>query len=85
MNKKQLEQGLNGLLNPTPQEQPTETPAKAKKVYKAVCYNLHPNDIENVCKIAKYEGKRVNEVVTDALHYYFENWEAIPQEKPNLL
>lgn len=86
MSKKKLEMGLSGLLaTPTPQEQEPETPAKAPAKYETVCWNLHPNDIENVRRIAKYEGKRANAVVTDALRFYFAQWQPVPQEKPTLL
>ena len=87
MNKKKLEQGLNGLLAaPTPQEQaPDEVQEKTRKEYVAICWNLHPNDIENVRRIAKYEGKRSNAVVTDALRFYFANWKPVPQQAPELL
>ena len=52
---------------------------------KAVCWNLNPKDVENVKKIARYEGKRDNEVVTEALRMYFNQWKPIPQEQPTLL
>lgn len=85
MSKKKLEQGLNGLLaTPTPQEPEQETAQQGKK-YETACWNLHPNDIENVRRIAKYEGKRVNAVVTEALRMYFRQWKPIPQEAPELL
>lgn len=85
MSKKKLEQGLTGLLaTPTPQEPEQETAPKGKK-YETACWNLHPNDIENVKRIAKYEGKRVNAVVTEALRFYFRQWKPVPQEKPTLI
>ena len=87
MSKKKLQQGFDGLLaNPeqeqgaTPQEQ-EQTTAK----YQTICWNLPPNEIENVKRIAKYEGKRANAVVSDALRYYFKHWKPIPQETPTLL
>lgn len=84
MSNKKLEQGLNGLLaTPTPQEPKQET--KQGKQYETVCWNLPPNDIENVKRIAKYEGKRINAVVSEALNFYFDNWKPVPQEKPTLL
>ena len=87
MSKKKLEQGLNGLLAATtPQEQavtPQEQETDVKT--KAVCWNLSPNDIENVHRIARYEGKRANAVVTDALRFYFANWKPVPQQAPELL
>lgn len=86
MSKKKLEQGLSGLLTtPTPQEQAQADTQEKEPKYKAVCWNLHPNDIENVSRIAKYEGKRANAVVTDALRYYFAHWKPVPQETPTLL
>lgn len=87
MSKKKLEMGLSGLLaTPTPQEQAkAETQEKTPAKYESVCWNLHPNDIENVRRIAQYEGKRINAVVTDALRFYFANWKPVPQEKPTLL
>lgn len=87
--KNQIEQGLNGLLaTPTPQEQaPTEAQATTTTEQKTepICWNLYPSDIENVRRIAKYEGKRANAVVTEALRFYFKNWKPVPQEKPTLI
>lgn len=86
MSKKKLEQGLTGLLTPNPQEQagtPQEQGTDVKT--KAVCWNLSPTDIDNVHKIARYEGKRANAVVTDALRFYFKNWKPVPQQAPELL
>lgn len=87
MSKKKLEMGLSGLLaTPTPQEQAkAEQQEKKPAKYENVCWNLHPNDIENVRRIAQYEGKRINAVVTDALRFYFANWKPVPQEEPTLL
>ena len=88
MSKKKLEMGLSGLLStPTPQEHqaPTETQEQGRVKYETICWNLHPNDIENVRRKAKYEGKRANAVVTDALRYYFAHWKPVPQEEPTLL
>ena len=83
MSKKKLEQGLGGLLASTaPQEQ---EPAKQTYNYQTVCYNLHPDLVENIRRVAKYEGKRANIVVSDALRFYFAQWKPIPQEKPTLL
>lgn len=83
MSKKELTQGLSGLLSATQQDQPA--PGRKRKVYESVCWNLHPNDVENVKKIAKYEGRKINDVVTEALRMYFKNWKPTPQEKPTLL
>lgn len=81
--KNKVEQGLNGLLaTPTPQEQAPE--AQGAKT-EPICWNLYPSDIENVRRIAKYEGKRANAVVTEALRFYFRQWKPIPQEKPTLI
>ena len=84
--KNKIEQGLNGLLaTPTPQEQEPETKQQAPGKTQAVCWNLSPDDIENVRRIAKYEGKRANAVVTDALRMYFKQWKPVQQEKPTLI
>lgn len=83
MSKKKLEQGLDELLAAaTPQEQPQDE--RQTYNYQTVCYNLHPDLVDNIKKVAKYEGKRANEVVTDALRFYFAQWKPIPQEKPTL-
>lgn len=83
MSKKKLEQGVGALLaSATPQEQETE---KQTHNYVTVCYNIHPDLAENIKRVAKYEGKRANVVVSDALRFYFEHWKPIPQEKPTLL
>lgn len=84
MSKKKLEQGLGELLAAaTPQEQDSQD-GKQTYNYQTVCYNLHPDLVDNIKKVAKYEGKRANEVVTDALRFYFAQWKPIPQEKPTL-
>lgn len=89
MANKKLQQGLNGLLNPTPQEtqaQEQEQPTtKANKVYKAVCYNLHPDIIEKVKYIAYIDRKRANEVVTEALTDYFSKWKPAKEVTPKKL
>ena len=88
MSKKKLEQGLTGLLaTPTPQEQaPTEAQGeKNEPKTEPICWNLYPSDIENVRRIAKYEGKRANAVVTEALRFYFRQWKPVPLEKPTLI
>lgn len=83
MSNKKLENGLNGLLTlPTEQERMEEQEPKQKT--ETVCWNLNPADIENVKMIAKYEGKRVNAVVTEALRLYFSQWVPVPQEAPKL-
>lgn len=83
MSKKKLEQGLGGLLASTaPQEQ---EPAKQTYNYQTVCYNLHPDLVENIKKVAQYEGKRANAVVSDALTYYFKHWKPVSQEPPTLI
>lgn len=85
MSKKKLEQGLGELLaSATPQEQEQE-PTKQTHNYETVCYNLHPDLVENIRRVAKYEGKRANIVVSDALRFYFAQWKPIPQEKPKLI
>jgi hypothetical protein len=85
MANKKLEQGLNGLLNPTQQEQEQTQTKKAKKVYETVCYNLHPDIIENVKYIAYYDRKKANEVVTEALTEYFDKWKPAKEVTPKKL
>ena len=86
MSKKKLEQGLGGLLaSATPQEQEQPETKKQTYNYQTVCYNLHPDLVENIKRVAKYEGKESNEVVTDALRFYFAQWKPVPQEKPKLI
>ena len=81
--KKQVEQGLGGLLaSATPQEQETK---KQAHNYVTVCYNIHPDLAENIKRVAKYEGKKANVVVSDALRFYFAQWKPVPQEKPKLI
>lgn len=92
MSNRKLEQGLSSLLaNPAKEQPKTATPkvqaqeqGSAKK-YETVCYNLPPAMIENVKQIAKYDGKRANAVVMDALSQYFKRWKPEPKQAPNLL
>lgn len=85
-NKTRIEQGLNGLLATTAQqEQENEQEQEKGRKTETICYNLDPDIIENVRRIAKYEGKRANAVVTEALRMYFAQWVPVPQEKPTLL
>lgn len=74
---------MDGLLaSAAPQEQEQQ---KQTYNYQTVCYNLHPDLVENIRRVAKYEGKKANVVVSDALRFYFAQWKPIPQEKPKLI
>ena len=72
------------LASATPQEQEQE-PKRQTANYQTVCYNLHPDLVENIKRVAKYEGKKANVVVSDALRFYFAQWKPVPQEKPKLI
>ena len=89
MSNKKLEQGLSSLLaNPAKEQPKAATPQEQEQAtakYQTVCYNLPPAMIENVKKIAKYDGKRANAVVMDALSQYFKRWKPEPKQAPNLL
>ncbi len=86
-NKKAIE-GLSGLLNPTPaipsrkaataaapQEQ-AQTPEKSKGDYKTVCYSIPPAVAESIKRVAWYDRKKINAVVTEAFIKYVEQWNA---------
>jgi hypothetical protein len=87
MASRKVETGLSGLLNPTPaiprkaatavptQEQP-QAPEKSKGNYKTVCYSIPPAVAENIKRVAWYERKKINAVVTDAFEKYVEQWNA---------
>ncbi len=85
MASRKVETGLVGLLNPTPaiprktaaltQEQPQE-PEKSKGNYKTVCYSIPPAVAESIKRVAWYERKKINAVVTDSFVKYVEQWNA---------
>lgn len=88
--------GLSGLLTPTPTPAPTPayveepaqelTPKGRKKTDKGkiVCYNLNSDLVEKIKKIAYYERKKINEVITEALEAHIANWVPKVEEPPKL-
>lgn len=57
-------------------------PAPAgKNAYKAVCYNLHPDIIEQIKNIAYWDRRKANAVVTEALEQYIQTWTKNNQRK----
>ena len=90
--KKQVNEGLEGLLNPTPAkvstkakaQGTTEAPEKVKGDYKTVCYSIPPAVADKIKYIAYYDRRKLNAVVTEAFEAYIANWKPA-QEKPKKL
>lgn len=78
MKKKEIAEGLNGLLK-TPTQETTEQAPKAAQTggntTRPITYNLNAELLEKVRYIAFFSHKRNNAVVTEALAKYVEEWE----------
>lgn len=81
--KKQLLTGVEDLLEQpttTAQAEPAEKTAKPK--YKTYCYALDPEVAEKIEYIARYDRKKQNAVLTEAINKYAAEWTPAPQERP---
>ena len=80
--KKNIIKGYDSLLNPTPIAAQEQAPVeRVKGNYKTVCYSINPDVAEKMRYIARYDRKKLNEVVTEAFAAYIEQWEPT-KEKP---
>lgn len=84
MKKTQITTGLNDLLNPTtaPATAPTEKEAKAAKDYKTYCYSLPVEVAEKIEYIARYDRRKQNAVLAEAINQYAARWTPAPEPKP---
>ena len=84
MKKTQIATGLTDLLNPTttPAAAPKEAPATEEVKYKTYCYNLAPDVAEKIAYIARYDRKKQNAVLTEAINQYAAAWKPTPEPKP---
>ena len=84
--KKSIDAKLGNLLNPTPAQEPTpvQAPAteKEKGNYKTVCYSIPPETAEKIRKIAAWDRKKINAVVTEAFEQYAAKWKPTVEEPP---
>ena len=84
--KKNIDTKLGNLLNPTPAQaqapiQDTATD-KAKGNYKTVCYSIPPETADKIRKIATWDRKKINAVVTEAFEQYAAKWKPSVEEPP---
>lgn len=82
--KKNILAGYDNLLNPTPTAPAAQEQAPTEKVrgnYKTVCYSINPDVAEKMRYIARYDRKKLNEVVTEAFAAYIAAWKPT-NEKP---
>ena len=84
--RKNINTTYGSLLNPTPtkaqaneQEPATE---KVKGDYKTVCYSIPPATADKIRKIAAWDRKRINAVVTEAFEQYAANWKPAVAKPP---
>ncbi len=83
--KKNITTGFDSLLNPTPKEQVTVQETATDKVkgnYKSVCYSIPPETAEKIRKIAAWDRKKINAVVTEAFEQYAAKWKPTVEEPP---
>ena len=79
MAKKQIAEGLNGLLAPTT-EAATD---QGRKV--VLSFSVDEKTAENLRYVAYYDRKTQSAVIAEALAEYFAKWTPAPQEKPRKL
>lgn len=85
MAKKQIAEGLSGLLAPkTPTEQATKT-ERGQVERRVVSFSTDAELAEKIDYIAYYDRKAKSTVITEALRAYVAAWTPAPQEKPRKL
>lgn len=80
MKKTQITNGLEDLLNPT--TQPTAPAETTEAKYKTYCFSLSPEVAEKIAYIARYDRKKQNAVLTEAINQYAAAWKPAPEPKP---
>ena len=86
--KKNITTGFDNLLNPNPTkaQAPIQdtAPAKDKANYKTVCYSIPPETADKIRKIAAWDRKKINAVVTEAFEQYAAKWKPTVEEPPKI-
>lgn len=80
--KKNIVEGFDSLLKPTNKEQEPTTDNHGKGNYKTVCYSIPPETAEKIRKIADWDRKKINAVVTEAFEQYAARWKPTVAEPP---
>lgn len=84
MAKKQIAEGLNGLLAPNTKGTTTEAATdQGRKV--VLSFSVDEKTAENLRYVAYYDRKTQSAVIAEALAEYFAKWTPAPQEKPRKL
>lgn len=85
-----LRGGISGLFEtPAPtrkarQEEERTAESEGRKNYKAVCYTLPQDLIQDIRYIAYYDRKKINEVIIEALEDYKSHWKATTEKAREL-
>ena len=86
--KKNLATNYGNLLNtnPTKAQEPVQetTTEKVTGNYKTVCYSIPPDTAEKIRKIAAWDRKKINAVVTEAFEQYAAKWKPTVEEPPKI-
>lgn len=86
--KKNITTGFDNLLNPNtgkaPAPEQAPTTEKVKGNYKTVCYSIPPETAEKIRKIADWDRRKINAVVTEAFEQYAAQWKPIVAKPPKL-
>lgn len=86
MAKKQIVEGLNGLLAPTTKATAATAEATTDQGHKVVLsFSVDEKTAENLRYVAYYDRRTQSAVITEALNEYFSRWTPAPQEKPRKL
>lgn len=89
--KKNLATNYGNLLNTNPtkaQEPINDTPTEKATItritgnYKTVCYSIPPETAEKIRKIAAWDRKKINAVVTEAFEQYAAKWKPTVEKPP---
>ncbi len=89
--KKNLATNYGTLLNTNPakkQDNVQDTPIERANItritgnYKTVCYSIPPETAEKIRKIAAWDRKKINAVVTEAFEQYAAKWKPTVEEPP---
>ena len=84
--KKNITTGFDNLLNPNPTkaQETVQEPAteKVKGNYKTVCYSIPPETADKIRKIAEWDRRKINAVVTEAFEQYAASWKPVVSKPP---
>lgn len=82
--KKNITNSYAQMLKPTPTQAPEQDTAtgKEKGNYKTVCYSIPPETAEKIRKIAAWDRRKINAVVTEAFEQYAAKWKPTVEEPP---